>query len=191
MRVLTIDTATTVTSVGLVEDGEVIAAEVVREANAAQHVLVAVHRVAPDLGAVDRVVVGRGPGSFTGLRIGLATAIGLAAPGGMELVGASTAAALRYEDAVAVIDARRGEVFAEGPELSLRALTPVALAQALAPGTRLVGDGAVVHRGAFADFDVPPDDSPLHVPQPLALAAAADGPASPLYVRAPDAEPQP
>jgi tRNA threonylcarbamoyl adenosine modification protein YeaZ len=177
--------------VGLVDDGEVIAAEVVREPNAAQHVLVAVQRVAPDLGVVDRVVVGRGPGSFTGLRIGLATAAGLAAPGGMELLGASTATALRSAGDVAVIDARRGEVFAEGPEIPLQALTPSALAQLLAPGTRLVGDGATAHRALFAAFDVPADDSPLHVPQPLALAASAAGPATPLYVRVPDAEPQP
>ena len=191
MRVLTIDTATTATSVGLIDDGAIVAAEAVRLPNAAQHVLVAVHRLAPDLDAVERIVVGRGPGSFTGLRIGLATAAGLAAPGGVELLGASTATALRGEHAVAVIDARRGEVFAEGPDLPLQALTPAALAAAVAPGSRLVGDGAVRYREAFAGFDVPPDDSPLHVPQPLALAAAADGPPAPLYVRAPDAEPQP
>jgi tRNA threonylcarbamoyladenosine biosynthesis protein TsaB len=191
VRVLTIDTATTATSVGLVEGGEQLAAEVVRSPNAAQHVLAAVDRVAGDLDGVDRIVVGRGPGSFTGLRIGLATALGLAAPGGVELVGAATSTALRGDGAVAVIDARRGEVFAEGPDLPLCAVTPADLAALLAPGTRLLGDGAVAHRAAFAAFDVPPDDSPLHVPQPLALAAVADGPATPLYVRAPDAEPRP
>lgn len=198
MRVLTIDTATTASSVGVVSDGEVLAEEVIRLPNAAQHVLGAVERVLQDggleLADVDRIAVGRGPGSFTGLRIGLATALGLAAPGGVHLVGVGTAAALAAgaDGAIAVIDARRGEVFAFGLGMDLVACAPAALAQRLPAGSVLLGDGAIAYRESFGGCEIPPDASPLHVPGAAALArlaAAQPAPATPLYVRSPDALP--
>lgn len=198
VRVLTIDTATTASSVGVVRDGAVVAEEAIRLPNAAQHVLGAVERVLRDAGLalaeLDRIAVGRGPGSFTGLRIGLATALGLAAPGGIELVGVGTAAALAAgaDGAVAVIDARRGEVFASGPGMELVACAPEALAQRLPAGAVLLGDGAIAYRDAFAGCEIPPDASPLHVPGAAALAHLAvvqPAPATALYVRSPDAVP--
>jgi tRNA threonylcarbamoyladenosine biosynthesis protein TsaB len=196
VRVLTIDTATSVAAIGLVMDGVAYDAPPVRSATAAQHVLalldaalVAHHVTIAD---IDRIVVGRGPGSFTGQRIGLATAIGLAAPHATQLAGVATSTALRHAagpDAVAIIDARRGEVFVEGPDIELGAYAPTDLAARLGADTLLVGDGAVRYRSTFEHCTVPADDSALHVPAASALAALGDGsePATPIYVREPDA----
>ena len=196
MRVLTIDTATTAAAIGVVIDGVATDAPPIRAAAAAQHVLSAVHATLATrnitISEINRIVVGRGPGSFTGQRIGLATAIGLAAPQATELVGVTTTTVLRTAAgpaAVAVIDARRGEVFVEGPGIALVATSAAALAQLLAPGTLVVGDGAVRYREAFALCDVPPDDSTLHVPSAAAACTLAEvgEPPTPVYVREPDA----
>ena len=198
MRVLTIDTATGAAAIGLVDGDTAVDAEPVRDATAAQHVLPLVDALLAerDLGVdgVDRIVVGRGPGSFTGLRIGMATAIGLAAPRGTPLVGVATTAALRHAagiDAIAVIDARRGEVFAEGPGVELGAYAPADLAQRVPAASLLIGDGATRYREVFAHCSIPADDDPRHVPAAAALAALAEegAPATPLYIRAPDAIP--
>src|ERR1700684_3399861 len=69
--------------------------------------------------ALDRIAVGVGPGTFTGLRVGIATARGLAQSLSVELVGVSSLSALAREatleggGVLAVIDARRGEVFVD------------------------------------------------------------------------------
>ena len=196
MRVLTIDTATSAAAIGIVVDEVAVDAAPIRAAAAAQHVLSVVDALLASEGLgiadIDKIVVGRGPGSFTGQRIGLATAIGLAAPHDTELVGVGTATVLRAAAgpaAVAVIDARRGEVFAEGPGIELAAWSADALAARLTPGTTVVGDGAVRYRDAFSHCAVPADDSPLHVPSAAACAAAAAAGAfaTPLYEREPDA----
>jgi tRNA threonylcarbamoyl adenosine modification protein YeaZ len=196
VRVLTIDTATTTAAIGLVVDGVAIDAPPIRSAAAAQHVLATVDATLSEHGItidqIDQIIVGRGPGSFTGQRIGLATAVGLAAPHATDLVGVTTTTVLREAagaNAVAVIDARRGEVFAEGPDLALAACTAEELAARLAPGTLVVGDGAVRYRAAFVGCEVPADDSLLHVPSAAAACALASvgEPPSPVYVREPDA----
>jgi len=172
---------------------------------------------------VDRIAVGVGPGTFTGLRIGIATARALARGRDIPLVGVSTLQSLALArsddgavsaglDAVfAVIDARRGEVFAaswridEAQEfdnalLLPRAFAPEVLAQLIAPlgeAALAIGDGAIAFRevlersGAF----IPDDDSQLHrvtatnhCRLAARLQASVPDEVRPDYLRAPDAE---
>jgi tRNA threonylcarbamoyladenosine biosynthesis protein TsaB len=167
---------------------------------------------------VDRIVVGTGPGSFTGLRIGLSTARALALGSGAALVGVSTlrvlAAAAEASGATAsatdvviapILDARRGEVFVAawrgGRELvAPQALAPAAavkLAQRGGAAWLAVGDGAVRFREILelAGMSVPEDGSPLHRVSATVLgrlgAEAEPSPRTevlPDYLRLPDAE---
>jgi tRNA threonylcarbamoyladenosine biosynthesis protein TsaB len=191
--VLAFDTATDVASAALVRDGEPLGerrSRAVRVLADAQELLAA---AGAEPGDLDALVVGTGPGSFTGIRIGLATARGLALSLGLPVAGVSTLDALAAgaPGAVPVIDARRREVFALLDEP--RVLRPEELE--LVPGTRAVGDGAVRYRALLeaAGAEVPPVDSELHVPRAhLHAALARDfGPAEavePIYMRVPDAE---
>lgn len=132
MNLLAFDTATTATSVALARDGEEVreARDDPAPSQRPRHtsaLLVLADGLLRDAGLrwadVERLAVGVGPGTFTGLRIGLASARAIAATRGLPLVGVSTAASLALgacADAraagcthiAAVIDARRGEVFA-------------------------------------------------------------------------------
>jgi tRNA threonylcarbamoyladenosine biosynthesis protein TsaB len=156
-----------------------------------------------DWDAVERIAVGIGPGGFTGLRIGIATARALAQARELPLVGVSSLEALAapHEGAVvAVIDARRGEVFAASPgRFEPVALSPEALATRIEPGVVAVGDGAVRFRGELerAGATVPADDSPLHRVSAVHVArlGAEREPAGrdallPDYRREPDAKPR-
>lgn len=170
------------------------------------------------LADVERVVVGTGPGSFTGLRIGVATARALALAVGAELVGISTLRALAVpaERAVGpqsvvapILDARRGEVFVaawRAGQLVLlpRAVTPERAAELAQEGGAwrrriwlAVGDGAVRFRSTFEaiGMSVPADRSPLHRVDAAVLCRlgaeaepAARADVLPEYLRLPDAE---
>ena len=192
---LAFDTATPVATSALVRDGEVLgerasrAAAVLADADA----LLAEAGVTPrDLAAL---VVGTGPGSFTGIRIGLAAARGLGLALGIPVAGVSTLDALvsgASTGALPVIDAQRREVF------TLRDGTPVALRPAeldFEVGTVLVGDGAVRYRPQLeaAGAEIPPDGDLVHLPRARFHAALAEAPVDadlvePIYVRLPDAE---
>jgi tRNA threonylcarbamoyladenosine biosynthesis protein TsaB len=164
---------------------------------------------------LDRIAVGVGPGTFTGLRIGVATARALAHAHDLPLVGVSTLDSLAAGAAdhlgaevpavLAVLDARRGEAFAAAwagvaPLFDPIALTPEALAEAvgaLPAGTVAVGDGAVKFRTVLeaAGAVVPTDDSAAHRVEAAVHARLAAGmepkapdAVFPAYLRLPDAE---
>ncbi len=178
----------------------------------ASRVLALIEQALADVGAtwedVGRIAVGVGPGGFTGLRIGVATARALAQGRGLPLVGvgslhALAAGAPARDEVAAVIDARRGEVFAavwRTGELALEpcAITPGDLAARLGPGALAVGDGAVRFRAELegAGASVPADGSPEHRVSAIqvcrlgARAQPADrGRLLPDYRREPDAKP--
>jgi tRNA threonylcarbamoyladenosine biosynthesis protein TsaB len=217
MAVLAFDTATASTVVGLLAaDGSLVEARhdppLDGRPEHASRLLPLVHEVVEDWDAVERMGVGTGPGSFTGLRIGVATARALAQARGLPLVRVSTLAVLARRLAaefegtsLAVLDARRGEAFAaawRGGEavLAPAALRPDALAEraaALPPPVRAAGDGSVHFRDELqaAGAEVPDDSSALHRISARTLCetaaeAAEDRPGAvlPDYLRLPDAE---
>ena len=163
-----------------------------------------------DWGALDAVAVGVGPGAFTGLRIGVATARSLALARGLELRPVSSLAALAGGIGgslrLPVIDARRGEVFAslydrDEELLPPAARRPDALAAELRDAAltpRAAGDGALRFREVFeaAGAIVEPERSPAHVVRGLhvcrlARRSTARPPEAvlPDYQRLPDAKP--
>lgn len=161
-----------------------------------------------ELSAVERIAVGVGPGSFTGLRIGIATARALAHGAGLELAAVSTLGTLAVAagdgPVLAVLDARRGEAFVASWKVERQLSAPRAvraedLAEAAAGVPVAVGDGAVRFRDELeaAGVYVAPDDSALHRVSAAGLARLGADAAPvgrdallPEYVRSPDARPR-
>jgi tRNA threonylcarbamoyladenosine biosynthesis protein TsaB len=190
---LAFDTATSLATSALVRDGEVLGERVSTPIRVLEDVDALLRDAGVEPRALDRLVVGVGPGSFTGVRMGLAVARGLALSLELEVAGVSTLDALAAgaPDAVALVDAKRREVFVRRGE-ELVALPALAFD---APGRICVGDGAIRYREHLerTGATVPPDDSELHVPRARfhAQLASGFGPAElvePVYVRAPDAD---
>lgn len=194
MLILAFDTATEVATSALVDDGEVLA----ERASVARTLLEDVDALLRQGGAhaqdLDALAIGIGPGSFTGIRIGLAAARGLALGLGLRGAGVSTLDALAAgaPGAVPVIDARRHEVFA------LVDGEPAVLDPADLPveeGRLYVGDGARRYRAELEGRGavVPPDGDERHLPRGRFHAALTGElhlveEIAPLYLRVPDAE---
>jgi len=154
------------------------------------------------LSVLDGLVIGLGPGSFTGLRIGLATLKGLALAQGLPLYGVRTGAAYWRQGlgrrVLSVLDARRDEVFIDAQELPAPLCCAPQRLSARLPFRPeiLLGDGALKHREVLEEQfpeALIPEDSLLHQPQAALLAAEIKTPATlstlePLYLRPSDAE---
>jgi tRNA threonylcarbamoyladenosine biosynthesis protein TsaB len=162
-------------------------------------------------GDVDGVAVGVGPGTFTGLRIGVATARALATAARIPVHPVSSLAALaagatREPLTVPSIDAKRGELFAalfRGAEPLVEPFVTAPEQLAERAGRDLasavaVGDGSIRFRDILeaAGMHVPPDGSELHVVRALHICRLAarvppERPEAvlPTYIRDPDAEP--
>ncbi len=210
--ILGIETATTACAAGLADSERSVESLLARDR---RHVEVLVPGIQGLLAAwpamlrdVTRIVVDYGPGLFTGLRVGVATARALAEATGAELVGVTslevyaTQAAARGVSGpvVAVVDGRRGELFAQRFALGdavvaldaphvVRPGDLVAGATGAAPVT-FVGDGAIRYAG---DLAAVPGATCLGIAWPspetaMALGARRDpAPVHPLYVREADA----
>ena len=168
MRVLAVDTSTMAGGVALLEDGRVVGESVldVRTTHS-ERLMVAIDRVIGDAGwdahRLEGLAVAVGPGSFTGLRIGLAAVKGLALALGCPVAAVPTldamAAALPWATlpVCPVLDARKGEVYtslyrwdggAMRREWDYLALAPEALAARLTEPVIGLGDGAALIRSA-------------------------------------------
>ncbi len=191
---LAFDTATDVATSALVDDGEVLGERVSRASTLLEDVDALLRQGGAHPRDLDALAVGIGPGSFTGVRIGLATARGLALALDLQGAGVSTLDALATgaPGAVPVVDARRREIF------TLLDGRPAVLAPgelSVTAGATFVGDGALRYRALLEEQGavVPPDGDERHRPRARFHAQLAHdfGPVEeiePLYLRVPDAD---
>ena len=219
MRVLAIDTALEACSAAVLDteqDGISARESLPMVRGHAEALLPLIARVMDSAGlefaALDRIAVTTGPGSFTGLRVGIAAARGIALAAGKSAVGLSTLAAyaaplIAADDSVpvvAVIDARHDHVYLQvfGPG-GRTVVTPriaslrEALRAAATGAPRLIGTAAEMLAAAWpADQRAPRLVDARRAPDVdwvarLGAAATDTGvPPKPLYLRAPDAQPQ-
>lgn len=215
MRLLVIDTALGACTAAVFQDDRLLAGRFEPMTKGHQERIGGLARdVAIQAGGgldqLDRIGVTVGPGSFTGLRVGLAFALGLGAALDRPVIGLSTLDALaaslepvtKSGPLAALIDARRGQVYAKiflngaaaGPDEALSIEVAAKRIADLGPGVRLVGGGAALIAERFSDpAAVAIDARVAPSPQALALLTRAADPAAapprPLYLRAPDAVP--
>jgi tRNA threonylcarbamoyladenosine biosynthesis protein TsaB len=219
MRVLAIDTALEACSAAVLDTGRrgIAASETIAMARGhAEALMPLIARVMDiadvEFAALDRIAVTTGPGSFTGLRVGISATRGIALAAGKPAIGLSTlagfAAPLIAEDdsthVVAAIDARHDNVYLQVFGIGGRTLVAPRIATlrdavraAMTGPARIVGSAANLLAAAWPRGV----DQPIAVEQCAApdigwiarLGAAAtegSGPPKPLYLRAPDAQPQ-
>ena len=136
-RILSIETSTSICSVAIHEQGELLALAEIKEPGAhAEKLLLLVDEVFEKAGLsfadLDAVAVSQGPGSYTGLRIGVSTAKGIAYALEIPLIGINTLQAMAASQSVApgdyvvaVLDARRKEVYTQTFGDSLQELSSI------------------------------------------------------------------
>ena len=152
----------------------------------AEHLADLIRQVAP-MSAVEAIVVGVGPGPYTGLRVGVVTAVTMAEALGVPVAGVCSLDGLghRIGEGVVVTDARRREVFAARYAGGRRVEGPVVIAPAEVavrwPGARVLGPAAARYPDLAEAEQIDAADL---------LAVPADLPARPWYLREPDARPQ-
>jgi tRNA threonylcarbamoyladenosine biosynthesis protein TsaB len=209
MIVLALDTALGACSAAVTRDADVLASmsepmtrgHQERLAPMAREVMTAAGLAFAD---IDRIGVTVGPGSFTGLRVGLAFAKGLGLALGKPCIGIGALEALAASDpgpglTAAVIDAKRGQVylqvFQDGAPVMAPDVLPIEIAAARLAELWAGGPARLVGPGAGLLAEVLPGAEALQraAPDPVALARLtalkrADVPARPLYLRAPDAK---
>jgi tRNA threonylcarbamoyladenosine biosynthesis protein TsaB len=219
MRVLAIDTALGACSAAVLDTayGGILASESLAMTRGhAEALMPLIARVMQQSGVnfrdLDRVVVTTGPGSFTGLRVGIAAARGIGVATGLPVVGVSTlsAYAVPYLGAdekspvVAAIDARHGQVYLQAFGPGGRTIVAPRLAP-LAEAVRAAAEvpACIVGSAALAVADSLPATAPAPltvdarqapeigwVAQIGAVVPEAKSPPKPQYLRAPDAQPQ-
>jgi tRNA threonylcarbamoyladenosine biosynthesis protein TsaB len=204
MLILAFDTALETCSAALLRGGRVLSARSEPLARGHQErIAPLVDELAREAGIafleVDRIGVTCGPGSFTGLRVGLAFAKGLGFALGRPVVGIGTLQALAAGTdgpAAAVIDARRDQVYVQAfrdgePLTPPEALSIEDAAARLAPfrPARLVGPGAALLAAAFPQAEIAAGGvDPVALAALTAAAPEPESPPEPLYLRAPDAK---
>lgn len=216
MRILAIDTALEACSVALLDGDKVVAEESQAMARGHAEALMPMlarlrERASFYFNVVDRIAVTVGPGSFTGLRVGIAAARGIGVATGIQVVGITTlealAAPLIASDAsspvVAAIDARHDNVYlqafgTDGDDIvSPRVASLAEASELVAPlRPRLVGNAASIlaaawPAGAAAPAVVDQQAAPMikWVGRLGQLAEAGAAPPKPFYLKAPDAQP--
>jgi tRNA threonylcarbamoyladenosine biosynthesis protein TsaB len=198
LKVLGLDTSTTTASIAVLDGDRVLATATRNTHRRTSDVLVAVDEACRTAGVtpheLDAIAVGAGPGSFTGLRIGMATGKGIAFATGRPLWAVSSLAALALDGpdgvVVAVLDARKGEIFAGTFEKRGGAVTALGPERVLAPAGLEVPDGAVVVGDVPSLCSVAATPTAVSVIR-LALAGSrADVlvAGAPTYIRASEAE---
>lgn len=217
LKILAIDTALQACSVAFVDTtgaSPSVSESVAMLRGHAEALMPMIARVAAaarlPLSDIDRFAVTVGPGTFTGIRVGVAAGRGLALAAGRPLIGVTTLEAYAAEIADAnegapiaiALDARRGEVYFQNFDACGRPLSEAAALPPEVAAQRLSADMVVAGSGARLIADAVPDATRRlgrdlgQGPDPVVIARLAakkpipERPPAPVYMRPADAKPQ-